>query len=189
MSATAATVAGVPVTVDEVDAREAVLRAGPVAATLPRPGTSEGRQLRRWLTQLLVTERVVASEAAALGVTRRQRARQNRTCCPTRPRAWRSAASPRRRWPTRWRRALFGHVTADVDVADDDVADYHARNPRRAFVRHRPRGAAASSRARSAPGAAPSGCGSTRAAPRWSGSLPVTSIPAIPRQPDNTHRH
>ena len=37
------------------------------AASLPRAGTSEGRQLRRWLTQLLVTERVVAAEAAAAG--------------------------------------------------------------------------------------------------------------------------
>ena len=32
-------------------------------------GTSEGRQLRRWLTQLIVTERVVAAEAAARGVS------------------------------------------------------------------------------------------------------------------------
>ena len=64
-----ATVAGTPVGVDDVDAREAVLRDAPQVAALPRPGTSEGRQLRRWLTQLLVTERVVAREAAALGVT------------------------------------------------------------------------------------------------------------------------
>ncbi|MBU3706548.1 MAG: malonyl CoA-ACP transacylase, partial [Mycobacterium sp.] len=65
----AATVDGHPVPVDEIDAREAVLRASPQTAALPRPGTSEGRQLRRWLTQLVVTERVVAAEADALGVT------------------------------------------------------------------------------------------------------------------------
>ena len=64
-----ATVGGQPVTVDEVDARETWLRAGPLAASLPAVGTSEGRQLRRWLTQLLVTERVIAAEATALGVT------------------------------------------------------------------------------------------------------------------------
>jgi len=34
-------------------------------------GTSEGRQLRRWLTQLIVTERVVAAEVAARGLTAR----------------------------------------------------------------------------------------------------------------------
>ena len=55
--------------VDEVDAREARLRGGSLAAALPTAGTSEGRQLRRWLTQLIVTERVVAAEAAARGVT------------------------------------------------------------------------------------------------------------------------
>ena len=79
MSATAATV--------ERDAgqrrarstqREAALRAGPAAATLPRAGTSEGRQLRRWLTQLLVTERVVAAEAAALRRDGRPCARRGR---------------------------------------------------------------------------------------------------------------
>ena len=55
--------------VDEVDAREDRLRASRLASSLPRRGTSEGRQLRRWLTQLLVTERVVAAEAAARGLT------------------------------------------------------------------------------------------------------------------------
>ena len=43
----------------------------PGAAALPRRGTSEGRQLRRWLTQLIVTERVIAAEAAARGLTAR----------------------------------------------------------------------------------------------------------------------
>ncbi|MCX6485022.1 MAG: malonyl CoA-ACP transacylase, partial [Mycobacterium sp.] len=64
----AATVAGAPVPTAEVDAREAALRDSAQAAALPRPHTSEGRQLRRWLTQVLVTERVVAREADALGV-------------------------------------------------------------------------------------------------------------------------
>ena len=65
----AATVAGRLVPIDEVDAREALLRSSPQTAALPRAGTSEGRQLRRWLTQLLVVEHVVAHEAAVLGVT------------------------------------------------------------------------------------------------------------------------
>ncbi|GLE51696.1 hypothetical protein ATCCBAA256_12760 [Mycobacterium montefiorense] len=45
-----ATVAGTPVAVEEVDAAEARLRNGPAAAALPASRTSEGRQLRRWLT-------------------------------------------------------------------------------------------------------------------------------------------
>src|SRR4051812_50134589 len=65
----AATVGGVPVLADEIDAREDRLRRSRLASSLPRPGTSEGRQLRRWLTQLLVTERVVAAEATARGLS------------------------------------------------------------------------------------------------------------------------
>ena len=44
----AATVAGEPVDVRDIDAREETLRGAPQVAALPRPGTSEGRQLRRW---------------------------------------------------------------------------------------------------------------------------------------------
>ncbi|HYZ67413.1 MAG TPA: malonyl CoA-ACP transacylase, partial [Mycobacterium sp.] len=65
----AATVGGVPMSVDEVDAREDRLRDSRLASSLPRRGTSEGRQLRRWLTQLLVTERVAAAEAEQRGLT------------------------------------------------------------------------------------------------------------------------
>src|ERR1700759_5676812 len=63
-----ASVQGIPIPVSEVDAREARLRGGPHASALPAAGTSEGRQLRRWLTQLIVTERVIAVEAEARGV-------------------------------------------------------------------------------------------------------------------------
>jgi [acyl-carrier-protein] S-malonyltransferase len=61
-------VAGDPVDVSEVDVLEAGLRAGPVGPTLPRERTREGRQLRRWLVQVLVAERLVAVEAAARGL-------------------------------------------------------------------------------------------------------------------------
>ena len=61
-------VSGDPVDVSEVDGLESVLRAGPVAPTLPRERTGEGRQLRRWIVQVLVAERLVAVEAAARGL-------------------------------------------------------------------------------------------------------------------------
>lgn len=77
-----ATVAGVPVSSVEVDAAEARLRGGRGTAALPPPGTSEGRQLRRWLTQLIVTRRVIAAEAAARGLTPAAR-RTRPSCCPT----------------------------------------------------------------------------------------------------------
>lgn len=61
-------VGGSPVDVSEVDTMEVGLRAGPVGPTLPREHTSEGRQLRRWLVQVLVAERLVAAEAATRGL-------------------------------------------------------------------------------------------------------------------------
>ena len=65
----AARVAGIPLPVADIDAREERLRNSPQTAALPRPGTSEGRQLRRWLTQLLVSERLIEQQAKALNVT------------------------------------------------------------------------------------------------------------------------
>ena len=62
----AATVAGHHVRVADVDLRESRLRDAVPAAALPRAGTSEGRQLCRWLTQLMVTERVIARDPTRL---------------------------------------------------------------------------------------------------------------------------
>ncbi|MFC6081831.1 peptidylprolyl isomerase [Sphaerisporangium aureirubrum] len=56
------------ITVDEVDAREAALRAGPLAGRLPSPYGAEGRNLRRWTVQVLVTEVLIEQEAVALGL-------------------------------------------------------------------------------------------------------------------------
>ena len=125
-----AIVAGVPVGVDEVDAAEARLRNGPRAAALPATGTSEGRQLRRWLTQLIVTERVVATEAAARGLSARDAPTEAEVLPDVT--AWLeigSVAAAALAHPHA--RALFAAVTAAVQVADDEVADYHARNPLR----------------------------------------------------------
>lgn len=55
------------VTAAEVDARVAELRSGPYAALLPSPDTAEGRQLRRWTTQVLLTERVLCDHARRHG--------------------------------------------------------------------------------------------------------------------------
>ncbi|WP_424533237.1 DUF7158 domain-containing protein [Sphaerisporangium viridialbum] len=65
----AAVVGETPITVEEVDLRVRLLRRGPRGGLLPLEGTTEGRQLRRWVTQILVAERVVAGEAAARGLT------------------------------------------------------------------------------------------------------------------------
>lgn len=132
-----ATVAGVAVAVDEVDAAEARLRDGPRAAALPASGTSEGRQLRRWLTQLIVTERVVAAEAAARGLTAAG-APAEADLLPDATARLEIGSVAAAVLADPLARALFAAVTARVAVTDDAVADYHARNPaavRRAMSR------------------------------------------------------
>ena len=183
----AATVAGDPVAVDEVDAREAVLRAGPQTAALPRPGTSEGRQLRRWLTQLLVTERVIARESVVLGVTASGAPAEAEVLPDLTARleigsiAASALADP-------LARALYDHVTASISVTDAAVADYHRRNPGRfpgvpdplAAIAAMLRGAARRRAFRI-------WLDQRRAALVW--LAPGYEHPGDPRQPDNTHRH
>jgi [acyl-carrier-protein] S-malonyltransferase len=199
-----ATVAGTPVAVDEVDAAEARLRNGPHAAALPASGTSEGRQLRRWLTQLIVTERVVAAEVASRGLTTSDAPTEAELLADVTARleigsiAAAVLADP-------GARALFADVTATVEVADDDVADYHARNPLRFAAprscRHGwcapslvgpPLGEVQSAIAEHLRGAA-----RRRAFRVWLDArraalvqlAPGYEHPGDPRQPDNTHRH
>lgn len=130
MSRLVATVAGIEVPVADVDAREAELRGSVPAAALPRADTSEGRQLRRWLTQLLVTERVIAAEAAAAGFTADGAPTEDQLLPDNSARLEiGSVASAALADPLA--RAMFTRVTATVDVGDGEVADYHARNPLR----------------------------------------------------------
>jgi [acyl-carrier-protein] S-malonyltransferase len=179
----AATVGGIPVLVDDVDAREERLRGGRLASSLPRRGTSEGRQLRRWLTQLLVTERVVAAEAAMRRLTADGAPSEEELLPDTTTRleigsiAGSVLSDP-------LARALFVSVTAAVEVTDAQVHDYVERNPRRfgraAMVADHLRGVAR-----------------RRAFRLWLDArcaelvelAPGYEHPGDPRQPDNTHRH
>lgn len=199
-----ATVAGEPVAVDAVDAAEARLRRGPAAAALPASGTGEGRQLRRWLTQLIVTERVLATEAAARGLTASDAPAEAELLPDATARlevgsvAAAALADPRAR-------AVFADVTAAVQVSDGDVAAYHARNPLRFAALHPdPHGW------RAAPLVGPPlaevrpaivdhlrGAARRRAFRVWLDArraalvrlAPGYEHPGDPRQPDNTHRH
>jgi [acyl-carrier-protein] S-malonyltransferase len=199
-----ATVAGRPVPVDELDAAEARLRTRPGAGALPASGTSEGRQLRRWLTQLIVTERVIAAEAAARGLTARDAPSEGELLPDATARleigsiAAAALADP-------CARALFGEVTAPVQVTDDDVADYHARNPLRfAAPRPGPHGWLSPSpvgpplgEVRTAIVEHLRGAARRRAFRVWLDArcaalvelAPGYEHPGDPRQPDNTHRH
>jgi [acyl-carrier-protein] S-malonyltransferase len=204
MSSVAATVAGIDVPVADVDAREAELRGSTAAASLPRMGTSEGRQLRRWLTQLLVTERVIAAEAAVADVAAAGAPTEEQLLPDDSARLEiGSVAAAALGEPLA--RAMFAHVTAAVDVTDADVAKYHARNPLRFATP-----ADAGNGWRTATVDAPSlqvvwpliadhlrGAARRRAFRLWLDArcaelvrlAPGYEHPGDPRQPDNTHRH
>jgi [acyl-carrier-protein] S-malonyltransferase len=64
----AAWVDGLPVPAAEVTAELTRLRSGPGAGRLPRDGTADGRQLRRWVTQRVVVRRLLERECAARGL-------------------------------------------------------------------------------------------------------------------------
>lgn len=185
----AATVAGSPVPVSEVDAREAVLRSSPQTAALPRSGTSEGRQLRRWLTQIAVTERVIAHEADALGVSAVTGPPPDiDEVLPDLTARLEIGSIAAGVLADPLARAVYAHVTAGVDVDDDTVADYRRRNPRRfaddpdpaARIASMLRGAARRRAFRL-------WLDQRRAALVW--LAPGYEHPGDPRQPDNTHKH
>lgn len=180
----AATVAGRPVPVTEVDEREAALRDSPQTAALPRPGTSEGRQLRRWLTQLLVTERVVALHADAWGACVDGGTPAEGELLPDLTSRLEIGSVAAAVLADPLARAVYARVTADVDIDESAVADYRRRNPNRAGDD----GAIA---------AMLRGAARRRAFRIWlaqrSADLvwlaPGYEHPGDPRQPDNTHRH
>lgn len=198
-----AVVGGSPLHVADVDAREARLRASRLAASLPRADTSEGRQLRRWLTQLLASERVVAAEEAARAVTVGTAPAEEELMPDTVARMeLGSVAAAVLETPVA--RALFEEVTRDVAVSEADVAAYHARNPacfaaaiptQGGWVR-RAEGQPLDE-ARSAITAHLLAAARRREFRRWLDErvaalvdlAPGYEHPGDPRQPDNTHRH
>lgn len=177
----AATVDGVPVSVSEIDERERALRDSPQVAALPRPGTSEGRQLRRWLVQLLVTERVIAREAGVLGVAADD-APALEDVLPDLTARLEIGSIAGSVLNDTMARAVYARVTAEVDVDDATVADYRLRNPGR-------HGSAVAGVLR--------GAARRRAFRIWLQQrcaalvwlAPGYEHPGDPRQPDNTHRH
>ena len=199
----AATVGGECVTVAEVDTRERALRAGGTADALPRPGTSEARQLRRWITQVLVAERVVAAEAMELGV-RDEHAPAERDLLPDEVARLEIGSVAASTLSKPRGRAVFARVTAAVRISDAEVRDYHGRNPFRFAYRPAAPGGwhGAPVRAelddvRPAIAAHLLAAARRREYRRWLDARCVNAVvlapgyehPGDPRQPDNTHRH
>jgi [acyl-carrier-protein] S-malonyltransferase len=125
----AAWVDGAPVEVSDVDRREISLRDGPVAPVLPRERTGEGRQLRRWLVQVLVAERLVEAEAA----TRELGAAPPLSAIAPDRAAMLGLGSVAADLLTRnpLARAVFVAVTADVVLPPDAASRFYAGNPER----------------------------------------------------------
>jgi [acyl-carrier-protein] S-malonyltransferase len=151
-----------------------------------------------------VTERVVVAEAVALGVTGQDAPSQAELLPDTTARLEiGSIAAAALSDPCA--RALFARVTAAVDVGDEDVADYHARNPLRFAAtgpdRHGWRAPAVSApslqQVRSVIADHLRAAARRRAFRVWLDErraelvqlAPGYEHPGDPRQPDNTHRH
>jgi [acyl-carrier-protein] S-malonyltransferase len=111
------------VTRAEVAAELDRLRAGPLGARLPADGTAEARQLRRWVTQRVVLRRLLERERDARGLIDRPG-----RPAPAEPALLGSAAADVLATSSA-ARSVFDSVTADVQVAEDDVRRYYAANP------------------------------------------------------------
>jgi [acyl-carrier-protein] S-malonyltransferase len=203
MTSVAAKVGDAVVLVSEVDADEARLRATRRAGALPRPGTSEGRQLRRWLTQVLVTGRVVSDEARTLGLTV-DGAPTEEQLLPDGAARLEIGSVAASALEDALARALFVRVTAHVEVGADEIADYHRRNPFRFSTRSVGADgwlggpvAASFDEVRGHVEEHLLAAAGRREFRRWLDArraqlvelAPGYEHPGDPRQPDNTHRH
>jgi [acyl-carrier-protein] S-malonyltransferase len=119
----AAWVDGEPVPAAEVTAEVARLRAGPLAVRLPRDGTADGRQLRRWVAQRVVLRRLLDLEAVARGLAGDH---------PLEPdAAVLGSAAADVLATSASARVVFASVTAGVTVGEEDVRAHHAAHPDR----------------------------------------------------------
>lgn len=199
----AARVAGEPVTLEEVDARERALRSGHLAATLPAAGTSEGRQLRRWLTQLLATELLVRLEAGGLDPATGPDEHELLPDATARMELGSVASAVLS--TSALARALYAKITAGISAPHEEIAAYHERNPHR-FARPRRDPSGWTLPAMDSPPLAEvrdaierdlTAAARRRAFATWLDArraqlvalAPGYEHPGDPRQPDNTHRH
>jgi [acyl-carrier-protein] S-malonyltransferase len=181
-----------PVLTTEVDAYLDRVRAGPRAALLPVAHSPEGRQLRRWATQVVVTRRLLELEAATLG---HGVAPAVEAIVPDRLAALElggivanvlAHSVPARR--------VFAEVTRSVQASAQDVAAYYARNLDEFPEADRPRALelVADDIGRSLTASLRRRC-----FVEWLDRRRATLVrlepghehPGDPRQPDATHRH
>ncbi|HEV7710589.1 MAG TPA: hypothetical protein VGP16_20510 [Asanoa sp.] len=119
---TVAWVDGEPIHSAAVAAELSRLYRGPGGHALPTPDTAEGRQLRRWVVQVLAVGAVLAAEAA-----RRRLPASGPLPDADRVALGSIAAAALAR--SSHAAAVFAAVTADVTVSAAEVAAYRAANP------------------------------------------------------------
>ena len=184
----AAWVGARPITVEQVDRRLAALREGPLASRLPPAGTPQGRNLRRWLVQVMAVEELVVQQAMVhevicepcdggpVQVTLAEALRAGGVTAAV------LAAVP-------LARALRRTVVADAGVPEDEVRGYYERN--------RDRHTGTYEHEEPAIRACLLAAARERAFNQWLDRLCAQSIrlepgyehPADPRQPDADHHH
>jgi [acyl-carrier-protein] S-malonyltransferase len=184
----AAWVDGHPITVGQVELRLAALRTGPLASRLPPADTPQGRNLRRWLVQVLTVEQLIAREAAVRALV--VEPRDGLSAPVTLAEALRAggvsaavlAVSP-------LARALRRDVVADVAVPEEQVRGYYERNRDRHLGPYAEERVAIERHLLEA--------ARERAFGRWLDRRYAEAVrlepgfehPADPRQPDADHRH
>ncbi|MEZ0074217.1 hypothetical protein [Planotetraspora sp. GP83] len=187
-SAAAAYVGERPILVEDVEARVDALRRGPLAGRLPQPGTADGRNLRRWVVQVMTHEAVIETEAAALGVSAEQEngGRQGLTL-PVALRMGGVAAAVLASMPVA--RALRRRIGQEIVVPVEECRAYHERNRDLYVEPYEQVGGLIEAELREA--------AVDREFSAWLGRrhaalvrlMPGFEHPADPRHPDATHRH
>ncbi|MCT9929640.1 hypothetical protein N5079_05330 [Planotetraspora sp. A-T 1434] len=174
--------------VEDVEARVDALRRGPLAGRLPQPGTADGRNLRRWVVQVMTHEAVIEMEAAALGLSAdpEDGGKQSLTL-PVALRMGGVAAAVLASMPLA--RALRRRIGQDVAVPAEECRAYHERNRDRYAEPYYQVSNVIEAELREA--------AVDREFTAWLGRrhaalvrlMPGLEHPADPRHPDATHRH
>lgn len=120
-----ARVAGAPITIEDLDRRLDAVYSGPMRSVLPGREGPEGRRLRRWVLQLLITERLVVGECDRLGLPLPE---PEEVAGPVAP----NGADPATEQAvTAAVSALFAHVTKRIEIPEEELLRYYEANPDR----------------------------------------------------------
>lgn len=111
---------------DAVEARVTALRRGPLAARLPRPGTADARNLRRWVVQLLTYEAVIEDAAASMDLPGEQVLQEREFSLSVALGTGGVTATILSSLPVAT--AVYDRVTADITVPPSEVRAYYDRN-------------------------------------------------------------